>query len=331
MDNSVIDVSNLDDVGRIELSKKVDKRALIQNFLNTFKLLQENINLTNEYNSLQTELNKNEYNKNNGNLDKKINSLKSIFSNISLLYFVWCIVDLILTHTTSGHTRAVMEIINRGFADLCYKSFIIIWGIPYLIFTKAFNHIGLHITGFSIFNLSTKVMSDKYLGEVCIGFFMIPVLFFIIKKIILTIYKNYLIKYLNHLDDLEYKKDLEKYNDTFQKNIQLRNHIRNQMESNYSEINSCSIIPKAYRFNHNAIHFFIYCLSNGRADTLKECINLYHTESYRNSILNYMDNINWNINNLYNQYSNLESSIGFIQSNIDYTQSQNEDILDRLK
>ncbi|MCH4259301.1 MAG: hypothetical protein LKF87_10100 [Clostridium tyrobutyricum] len=328
MNDSKINIAELDDIGRIELAKILNKKILVKNFLDTVKILQNNINLQKQYNSLQTDLSKDRYNKNFNSLNKKLDSINSNFMMIAILYIVWCILDFILTHTISGH---IMEILNRSLADLCYKAFVIILGLPYLIFTKAFNYMGLTIDGFSIINLSTKVMSHKYLGEVCIGFFMIPVIFFIIRTISIKILKVYLNKHLRTLDNIEYKKDLEKYNCKFLKNSQLKQSIIDKLNTNKIKINNTSIIPKAYRFNYNAVIFFIYCLSNGRADNLKECINLYHTESYRNNILSYMKSIEWNINNLYSLYENISFDLSSLNSQVSFIQNQNTDILNNTK
>lgn len=331
MKNSIINISALDDIARVDLSKKIDKRTIIKNFLITFRLLQTNNSLRNKYKSLGTELSRNDYNKNSCKLHTKIEHMDFSTYKFSIIYGIYSIMDFILSHTTTGHIKAIMEIINRRFADLCYKAFVVICGLPYLIFKKFFNHIGLHIRGFSIFNLSTKSMSDQYLGEVCIGFFLIPIVFFIAKKIILAIYYKYLLRHLKTLDDLEFNSDLEKYSPMFEKNIKIKNEINDQIKTNNSKINNNSLIPSAYRFNCNAIYFFIYCLTNGRADTLKECINLYHTESYRKNILNYLHTINWNVNNLYSTYSDLEYDIGSMQSDIAHTEKQNQEIIDKLK
>lgn len=78
--------------------------------------------------------------------------------------------------------------------------------------------------------------------------------------------------------------DLMEYNK--QRNIQIQKEetaVRKRLEDlKYKYFTEyAAYIPPDYRYDAGAVRFFASAFTNGRADTLKEAVNLYETDQYR--------------------------------------------------
>ena len=129
---------------------------------------------------------------------------------------------------------------------------------------------------------------------------------------------------------IKYQKECSATHDYIISKVQDLTTIKNNLIKNIP-------LPQKYS-DEEHVNALLALVLDGRADTLKEAINLYETEAYRNTVVNSLNVLNYNIVQLNNNIMNLRNEVtnltSVVQKGFDILIQQNNYIsmsLDSIK
>lgn len=228
----------------------------------------------------------------NKNLEKKISELKTSlnFSN----YFIWyfslkksLLINAILVGIANAYLNSDV-ISKKNIANVILSIYFKIGFILIYLPSKIFHILGSYSLKDFSFN-----SSDKDIPPFVIGWIIGILILYLIVNFILT-----------KISEIKFKQDEIKHKDIFKKNSEEKNRLKIKINNNLIKIRDTTILPQDYCYNLNAVNCFLSYLINRRADTLKECINLYHQELQHQEMMDYVGSVE---SDLYDLKSETES------------------------
>lgn len=137
----------------------------------------------------------------------------------------------------------------------------------------------------------------------------------------------YFEKYKNNADVIAFNNDFELRNKNIEEYgfketskveeyfVGLKGDVEKQIEKLYSvskKLDKDSVIPEKYK-TEDTINGLLHIIINKRATTLKDVLNIYEEEQYRNSVLNTLQSIKFSLGQIQNEFIEINSTlkIGF--------------------
>lgn len=241
---------------------------LINNLSQTRKLLLVNNSLNEESFSLETSLKSDDY-------FSKFSLKKSFIINGILI---------LIAHVFANFKLAFLNEIADIILAIYFKIGFMLIYFP----SKVISSLGDYSWNDFTFNAS-----NKDIKPFIIGWFILVFLLYILANM-----------YLKNKGNANLKNDTLKYKGMFQNNIKRKEEIKAQINNNLLIIKRTTAIPQDYCYDLNAVSCFLSYLINRRADTLKECINLYHQELQHQEMMDYVSSVE---SDLYDLKSETES------------------------